>query len=94
MKQKAIVILTTAGLLAGSLPTPVRAADKPMHPSVEKLDLDGDMVLFLNTSTIEQRVLDYIDQMSTLMQSALQSPSSQQDLQMVNEGNTAIGTKL
>ena len=90
MKQKAIAIFITAGLLTGSLPTPVRAVEKPMHPSVEKLDLDGDMVLFLNTSTIEQRVLDYIDQMSTLMQSALQSPSSQPDLQMVNEGTEKV----
>ncbi|MEI6892149.1 MAG: DUF3352 domain-containing protein [Pontiella sp.] len=53
-------VCIAAILLTGFLPA-LANAEKPIHPAVEQLDLDGDMVLFLHTDTLEERVLEYID---------------------------------
>jgi hypothetical protein len=52
---------------------------QPKHASLEKLDLDGDLVRFLNTDTVEQHVLAKVDQMSQMMSAAL--PNEDAELQ-------------
>ncbi len=85
MKEKLVASLVAIGLLAAGVPTPVHAAEKPMRPALEKLDLDGDLVLFLNTATIEERVLNYLDEVSALAQSAM-TPSTPEQTRVMNEG--------
>ncbi len=64
--KKTILALTVAGLLAGCSKSPSPAAPatepKPMHPAVSQLDLDGDFILFADTSTIEKSVLNTLDE--------------------------------
>jgi hypothetical protein len=52
-----------SGLTAALLFTGCSPAPKPTHPTVSQLDLDGDFLLFANTSTIEQTVKDSVDQL-------------------------------
>ncbi len=61
-------ILSAALFISGVTAPALRAEEKPMDPAVAQLDLDGDFILFMNTSTIEERVLGYIDKVTTLVQ--------------------------
>ena len=47
---------------------------QPKNPALDQLDLDGDLLLFLNTDTIEQRVLEQLDVMSEMMSAAMPDP--------------------
>lgn len=94
MKHKAIARLVIAVLFAGSLPSHVLAEEKPMHPSLEKLDLNGDMVLLLDTSTLEQRILEYTDKMSVLIQEAMNTASSAEEIQAINTGVEKFKTAI
>jgi len=47
----------------------VAAEPRRINPVLNQLDLDGDMVLFLNTEMVEQRVLGEIDQLTGILRS-------------------------
>lgn len=82
MKKKLTALVAAACLLSGWLPTASLAAHPPMHPVLEQLDLDGDLLVYMNTSTIEQRVLDYIEHMSQMMITSFSGDAQAQALQL------------
>lgn len=93
--KRTILVLTAVGLFTGMPPVASHAADQPILPVLQQLDLNGDMVLYLNTSTIEKSVLDYIDNMSSVMLSSMKdagpdSPEFQAVVEGVNKVKTAI----
>ncbi|MDF7807104.1 hypothetical protein P4E94_06620 [Pontiellaceae bacterium B12219] len=92
MKQKRMATLALSALLAGIFPMSGNA-DKPMHPAVEKLDLDGDMVLFLNTATLEARVLEYIENMGSMVLDSI-ADSSPQNALVLAEGIETVKTAI
>lgn len=63
--KKFICALATVGILFSGI-APAVAVDKPMHPAVEQLDLDGDFILFLNTEDLEAHVLETVEQIAAL----------------------------
>ncbi len=84
--KRMLPMLAITGLLATFTPTTGRADDKPMHPAVAQLDLDGDVILFLNTDTIEQRVYDYIDQFSSILLAAYEGQTPGPEYYSMMEG--------
>jgi hypothetical protein len=83
MKKQLTALIAATCLLAGLNPTGARAAGQPMNPVLQQLDLDGDLVLFMNTDTVEQRVLDYIDTMANTMITAMGSSAAGPELQEI-----------
>ncbi len=69
----AAAVLSGAVLLISSCGT----TEKPMAPSVKQLDLDGDLVVFMNTDTIETSVLEYIDTLAKTMLPAIEETEQQ-----------------
>lgn len=70
MKVSRIITLVAIGLGAAALFTacskqacPVKVQNKPMQPAMRQLDLDGDFVLYMNTSTVEKRIFDFVDKL-------------------------------
>jgi hypothetical protein len=92
MKQKRIVTFALFAVLTGLLPN-IGSADKPMRPAVEKLDLDGDMVLFLNTETLEARILDYVDNMGSMVLDSI-GGTSPQNARVFAEGIETVKTAI
>lgn len=98
MMKKQMFTLTAVGLLlvgcSKQIPLTSPGEQKPMNPALAQLDLDGDLILFLNTSTIEQRILDYIDNMSSMILSASASTPSKPEIETftnsVNKVKNAI----
>ncbi|QBG48627.1 hypothetical protein EGM51_14895 [Verrucomicrobia bacterium S94] len=88
MSRKNISIFLLFIVLTGIFTISVKA-EKPMHPAVEKLDLDGDMVLFLNTETLEQRILDHIDKMGQMVMKSM-TGSTPENVRVVGDGVETI----
>jgi len=66
-------IIITACLLTRTGTPP----GQPMAPSLKQLDLDGDLVVFMNTDTIETNVLEYIDTLTQPLLATLEGPVQQ-----------------
>jgi hypothetical protein len=94
MRLTRITALTVTALMAGLLPLGANAADKPMNSAIEQLDLDGDFVLFLNTATIEQRMLEYIDQLSAMVCSTAGADASAPEAQPLKDGMEKVKTAI
>ena len=92
MNRKRIVTYALSVLMIGIFPT-LGNADKPMHPTLEKIDLDGDMVLFLNTETLEMRIIEYIEKMGDMIMKSMVT-SSPDSLRAVGEGIETAKTAI
>ncbi len=72
-------LLGAAVLFTGcSQQTPETTPQKPMNPAVSQLDLDGDFILFLNTSTVEERVTDQMDLLVSMVKTHADPTEAQQ----------------
>jgi len=74
-----VFVLSAVSFGFSKPPEPVK---QPVNPVLNQLDLDGDLVLFLNTETVEQSVLTQIDAMSQLMLSSM--PDSEATTQVLD----------
>ena len=60
MKKRGLT-LALAGILSGLMSITSPAQNKPMQPVLNQLDLDGNFLLFMDTSDVRARVHAYID---------------------------------
>lgn len=92
MKHNRIAAFVLSTLLAGFFPAHGRAG-QAMHPALEKLDLDGDMVLFLNTDTLETRVLEYIDKTGAMVMQSM-GGASPENIRAMGDGIETVKTAI
>ena len=83
MTLQLTVLIAAACLLAGAETTITKAATQPMNPTLEQLDLDGDLILFMNTATVEQSILDGIDKMASGILAAMEEAAPGQDVEAI-----------